>query len=259
MGISNEVKTAIRNTLINFSDNDIAFTPQAFLDILCDECRELGVNVSDGDWFIKWSAQFDDEIKAELAAMSAKTRDAFIAKIAQILQKRENERREIAQNALQKALAILKAKNIIDFSENLPLNAIDSKLGAILNESLAKTQTAQSANQTSDFFANIKAQKIPPTKEILLCLFSEKAFIKKMDSAAQNKLLSAFCAILIKNLDGKNVIGIYKNAIAIFSKSPINALRSEIESILQTSTFMLQNKPLRLEIDFKVVPFGELK
>ena len=289
--LNSEIKTAIKNTLLHFSDNNLDFNPQNFLDILCAECRNMGVKFSECDWFSAWSGRFEGAIKKELQNSPIKTRDDFIDKIAQICNhKRESIELADKSNAtktLQKALTLLKAHKIIDFNANLPLNAIDSKLSALLesNKSLESTksnestksaesnksleshestelrESTESHKKISHFLAHLGAQhiKIDKNQKILLCKFSEQTFIKTLDSHAHSRLLHSFCALLLNNLSSQNVIGIYKNAVAIFSKERIDALKSEIEKILEIHTFMLHNKPLRLKIDFVVVKFGELQ
>ena len=269
--ISNEVKIAIKNALLHFQNSDDDFNPQSFLDILCAECRAMGIKFSECDWFSAWSGRFDGAIKKELQNSPIKTRDDFIDKIAQICNHKHSfggESKE-ARKVLQKALTLLKAHNIVDIGANLPLNAIDSKLSAMLessefgesNESNLRHFGNFETQKISNFFAHLSAQhiKIDKNQKILLCKFSEQAFIKTLNLNAHNRLLHSFCAILINNLDAKNVIGIYKNAVAIFTKSHIDAIEREIERVLEANTFMLHNKPLRLKIDFEVVKFGELK
>lgn len=272
--LNSEIKTAIKNTLLHFSEHNLDFNPQSFLDILCAECRNMGVRFSECDWFSAWSGRFEGAIKKELQNSPIKTRDDFIDKIAQICNhKRESleiSDKSATTKALQKALALLKAHRIIDFSANLPLNTIDSKLSALLelgesaesNESHESRQMRESHNKKiNNFLANLGAQhiKIDKNQKILLCKFSEQAFIKTLDSHAHSRLLHSFCALLLNKLNSQNVIGIYKNAVAIFSKQHTDALKREIEKILEIHTFMLHNKPLRLKIDFSVVKFGELQ
>ena len=270
--ISNEVKIAIKNALLHFQNSDDDFNPQSFLDILCAECRSMGIKFNECDWFGAWSGRFDSAIKKELQNSPIKTHDDFIDKIAQICNHKHSfggESKEV-RKVLQKALALLKARGIVDIGENLPLNAIDSKLSALIESGESSESNLQhfgdfatnfKTQKISNFFANIGAQhiKIDKNQRILLCKFSEQAFIKKLDLNAHNRLLHSFCAILLNNLSAENVIGIYKNAVAIFTKSTIDAIKREIERILEANTFMLHNKPLRLKIDFEVVKFGELK
>lgn len=265
--ISNEVKIAIKNTLLHFQQNDLEFNPQSFLDILCAECRLMGVKFSDCDWFSLWSAKFGGTIKKELQNSPIKTRDDFIDKIAQICKHKAKKVESSDLNkALQKALALLKMRGIVEIDANLPLNAIDSQLSYLLESQESSEFAAHNfenagVRKISNFFANLSAQhlKIDKNQKILLCKFSEQAFIKKLDSNAHSRLLHSFCAILLNNLEAKNIIGIYKNAVAIFTKGTIDGLKREIERILEANTFMLHNKPLHLKIDFEVVKFGELK
>lgn len=265
--ISNEVKIAIKNTLLHFQQNDLEFNPQSFLDILCAECRLMGVKFSDCDWFSLWSAKFGGTIKKELQNSPIKTRDDFIDKIAQICKhKAKNVESSDLNKALQKALLLLKMRGIVEIDANLPLNAIDSQLSYLLESQESSEFAAHNfenagVRKISNFFANLSAQhlKIDKNQKILLCKFSEQAFIKKLDSNAHSRLLHSFCAILLNNLEAKNIIGIYKNTVAIFTKGTIDRLKREIERILEANTFMLHNKPLHLKIDFEVVKFGELK
>ena len=269
--LNSEIKTAIKNTLLHFSEHNLDFNPQSFLDILCAECRNMGVRFNECDWFSAWSGRFEGAIKKELQNSPIKTRDDFIDKIAQICNHKreslETSDKSTATKTLQKALALLKERGIIDFSANLPLNAIDSKLSALLEsaeirESHESREVRESHNKKiSNFLAHLGAQriKIDKNQKILLCKFSEQAFIKTLDSHAHNRLLHSFCALLLNKLNSQNVIGIYKNAVAIFSKQHTDALKREIEKILEINTFMLHNKPLRLKIDFSVVKFGELQ
>lgn len=266
--LNSEIKTAIKNTLLHFSEHNLDFNPQSFLDILCAECRNMGVRFNECDWFSAWSGRFEGAIKKELQNSPIKTRDDFIDKIAQICNHKreslETSDKSTATKALQKALALLKERGIIDFSANLPLNAIDSKISALLEsaEMRESHESRESHNKKiSNFLAHLGAQriKIDKNQKILLCKFSEQAFIKTLDSHAHNRLLHSFCALLLNKLNSQNVIGIYKNAVAIFSKQHIDALKREIEKILEINTFMLHNKPLRLKIDFSVVKFGELQ
>ncbi len=260
--LNNEIKTAIKNTLLHFSEHNLDFNPQSFLDILCAECRNMGVKFSECEWFSAWSGKFEGAIKKELQNSPIKTRDDFIDKIAQICNhKRETREVSDSTKALQKALTLLKERGIIDFSANLPLNAIDSKLTALLESTQIHEMHESSAKKISNFFANLSTAhiKIDKNQKILLCKFSEQAFVKKLDSHAHSRLLHSFCALLLNKLDSQNVVGIYKNAVAIFTKRPIDALKSEIEKILNINTFMLHNKPLRLKIDFQTIKFGELQ
>lgn len=166
--LNSEIKTAIKNTLLHFSEHNLDFNPQSFLDILCVECRNMGVRFNECDWFSAWSGRFEGMIKKELQNSPIKTRDDFIDKIAQIC----NHKRELlemsdkntATKTLQKALALLKARGIIDFSANLPLNAIDSKLSTLLevsesaesNESHESRQMRESHNKKiSNFLVNL--------------------------------------------------------------------------------------------------------
>ena len=267
--ISNEVKIAIKNTLLHFQNSDDDFNPQSFLDILCAECRAMGIKFSECDWFSAWSGRFEGAIKKELQNSPIKTRDDFIDKIAQICNHKHSfvgESKE-ARKVLQKALALLKVRGIVDIGANLPLNAIDSKLSALLElgefgkSNLKDFATNFKTQKIGNFFVHLSAQhiKIDKNQRILLCKFSEQAFIKTLDSNAHNRLLHSFCAILVEHLGAQNIIGIYKNAVAIFTKGTIDALKREIERVLEVNTFMLHNKPLRLKIDFEVVKFGELK
>lgn len=266
--LNSEIKTAIKNTLLHFSEHNLDFNPQSFLDILCAECRNMGARFNECDWFSAWSGRFEGAIKKELQNSPIKTRDDFIDKIAQICNHKreslETSDKSTATKTLQKALTLLKERGIIDFSANLPLNAIDSKLSTLLEsaEILESHESRESHNKKiSNFLAHLGAQhiKIDKNQKILLCKFSEQAFIKTLDSHAHNRLLHSFCALLLNKLNSQNVIGIYKNAVAIFSKQHTDALKREIEQILEINTFMLHNKPLRLKIDFSVVKFGELQ
>ena len=265
--ISNEVKIAIKNTLLHFQNSDNDFNPQSFLDILCAECRAMGIKFSECDWFSAWSGRFEGAIKKELQNSPIKTRDDFIDKITQICNHNFSGESKEARKVLQKALALLKMRGIVDISANLPLNAIDSRLDSLLKEressdfTESSTQKDFKTRKIGSFLANIGAgrTKIDKNQKILLCKFSEQAFIKTLDLGAENRLLHSFCALLLEHLGAQNIIGIYKNAVAIFTKSHISALEREIEKILDKHTFMLHNKPLRLKIDFEVVKFGELQ
>lgn len=263
--LNSEIKTAIKNTLLHFSDNNLEFNPQSFLDILCAECRNIGVIFNECDWFSTWSGKFEGAIKKELQNSPIKTRDDFIDKVAQICNHKhefyESGDKINATKTLQKALTLLKQHGIIDFSINLPLNALDLKLSAMI-ETHTSSESKFGARKISNFFANLDTQhiKIDKNQKILLCKFSEQTFIKKLDLHTHNRLLHSFCALLLNKLDTQNnVIGIYRNVVAIFSKQHIDTLKREIEKILEINTFMLNNKPLRLKIDFQVIKFGELQ
>lgn len=159
---------------------------------------------------------------------------------------------------LQKALLLLKERDIIDFSLDLPLTQIDSKLSSLLHE-------VQNLSSPKNILSLLNPHNAK--KEILLCKISEKNFIKKLDSTTRQRLLEALCELFIKSLDKKSIIGIYKDCIVIFPKIypktshkiAIDAVKSEILQILQSNTFMLHNKPLLLKMDFEIKKFGELK
>ena len=159
---------------------------------------------------------------------------------------------------LQKALLLLKERDIIDFSLDLPLTQIDSKLSSLLHE-------VQNLSSPKNILSLLNPHNAK--KEILLCKISEKNFIKKLDSTTRQRLLEALCELFIKRLDKKSIIGIYKDCIVIFPKIypktshkiAIDAVKSEILQILQSNTFMLHNKPLLLKMDFEIKKFGELK
>lgn len=263
MRLNNEIKIAIKNTFLYFQQHNLDFNPQSFSDILYAECRAMGVKFDESEWFSAWSGRFDSATKKELQNSPIKTRDDFIDKIAQIHNhKVKNTTSNDLAKILQKALMLLKLHNIIDFNANLPLNTLDTKLSALLSKShsLPQMEAKNEVRKISNFFANLNAQnlEIDKNQKILLCKFSEQSFLKKLDAKAYNRLLRSFCALLLDNLDTQNVIGIYKNAVAIFTKYPIDTFKVEIEHILDKHTFMLHNKPLRLKIAFEAVPFGEL-
>lgn len=159
---------------------------------------------------------------------------------------------------LQKALLLLKERDIIDFSLDLPLTQIDSKLSSLLHE-------VQNLSSLKNILSLLNPHNAK--KEILLCKISEKNFIKKLDSTTRQRLLETLCELFIKRLDKKSIIGIYKDCIVIFPKIypktshkiAIDAVKSEILQILQSNTFMLHNKPLLLKMDFEIKKFGELK
>lgn len=159
---------------------------------------------------------------------------------------------------LQKALLLLKERDIIDFSPDLPLTQIDSKLSSLLHE-------VQNLSSPKNILSLLNPHNAK--KEILLCKISEKNFIKKLDSTTRQRLLETLCELFIKSLDKKSIIGIYKDCIVIFPKIypktshkiAIDAVKSEILQILQSNTFMLHNKPLLLKMDFEIKKFGELK
>ena len=159
---------------------------------------------------------------------------------------------------LQKALLLLKERDIIDFSPDLPLTQIDSKLSSLLHE-------VQNLSSPKNILSLLNPHNAK--KEILLCKISEKNFIKKLDSTTRQRLLETLCELFIKRLDKKSIIGIYKDCIVIFPKIytktshkiAIDAVKSEILQILQSNTFMLHNKPLLLKMDFEIKKFGELK
>lgn len=192
-----------------------------FLAILKDECKNLSLNIKDSD-----------------------TKDS----------------NEPCLATLQKALLLLKERNIIDFSLDLPLTQIDSKLSSMLQ--INKVQNLSSPKNILSLLNPHNAKK-----EILLCKISEKNFIKKLDSITRQRLLETLCELFIKSLDKKSIIGIYKDCIVIFPKIyaktshkiAIDAVKSEILQILQSNTFMLNNKPLLLQMDFEIKKFGELK
>lgn len=245
--LNSEIKTAIKNALLHFSDKD--FNPQSFLDILCAECRNIGIKFDECDWFSAWSAKFEGAIRKELARNPIKTRDDFIDKIAQIMKNRHDSS-EILR-VLEKSLRLLREKNIIDFSEKMPLNIIDSKLSVLLSSDKMAIESCDDFLQKVQNFG-----AIPQKKEILLCVLKVD---KKLDSRAFEKLLNSSAMILINHLDAKNIIGIYKNTIAILPRSEAKSLQSKVESALKNRTFIFRNKPLRLKIDFKILPFGSLK
>lgn len=159
---------------------------------------------------------------------------------------------------LKKALLLLKERDIIDFSPDLPLMQIDSKLSSLLHE-------VQNLSSPQNILSLLNPHNAK--KEILLCKISEKNFIKKLDSTTRQRLLEALCELFIKSLDKKSIIGIYKDCIVIFPKIypktshkiAIDAVKGEILQILQSNTFMLHNKPLLLQMDFEIKKFGELK
>lgn len=190
-----------------------------FLAILKDECKNLSLNIKDSD-----------------------TQDS----------------NEPCLATLKKALLLLKERDIIDFSLDLPLMQIDSKLSSLLHE-------AQNLSSPQNILSLLSPHNAK--KEILLCKISEKNFIKKLDSTTRQRLLEALCELFIKSLDKKSIIGIYKDCIVIFPKIytktshkvAIDAVKSEILQILQSNTFMLHNKPLLLQMDFEIKKFGELK
>lgn len=190
-----------------------------FLAILKDECKNLSLNIKDSD-----------------------TKDSDEPCLA----------------TLKKALLLLKERDIIDFSLDLPLMQIDSKLSSLLHE-------VQNLSSPQNILSLLNPHNAK--KEILLCKISEKNFIKKLDSTTRQRLLEALCELFIKSLDKKSIIGIYKDCIVIFPKIytktshkiAIDAVKSEILQILQSNTFMLHNKPLLLQMDFEIKKFGELK
>lgn len=173
-----------------------------------------------------------------------------------------NAKNDDCFNTLQKALQLLKQNNIIDFDCNLPLDAINAKLSLLLQtqmQTLIETQTSQTS--TLPFLNQQNAKK-----EILLCKISEKNLIKKLDSTTREKLLSTLCDLFIKHFNKKSIVGIYKDSIAIFPKIDANTshkitidtIKREILEILESNTFMLHNKPLKLAVEIVIKKCGEL-
>lgn len=161
-------------------------------------------------------------------------------------------------NTLQKALMLLKYHNIIDFSCDLPLEKIDSKLSLLLENTKELLAIPQNSPNILSFLNENNAKK-----DILLCKISQKTFIKKLDSATREKLLKTMCDLFVTFLDKKGIVGIYKDSIVILPKishkNNISEMKSHILDILQHNTFMFHNKPLRLQVDFVVKKFGQLK
>lgn len=258
-----KIKKAAHKAFSYIKDNKLDFTPESYEKAFCEQAKILGFSFEECDWFGAWCARFEGALRRELYNYPIKTKDDFIAVVARF--SAESEPQGDALRALDKALKILKKKNIANIAPGLPISAIDAQLGAILREDSAQDSQKDSKKlldkmQLKNVVADCYAADFG-----LLCSIKEASEIRqKLGLEAFNKLFSAFYGIILQNAAPSDTVGVYdENTIALIPQNgnakKAQATAARVQEAVAKSTFIYAEQKISVSIEARLVKLGDLR
>ncbi len=260
-----KLKQVIKNSFIYMKDNNLDFSPESYLEAFCKQAKLLNLDSDECEWFNRWSNKFESHIKKELCNHPIKNKDDFINILSSIINTKTSLDDNYCIKILEKALRILKSKNIIDINPKLTLEAIDKKLTDFINgDSNDLFNFVHSSNLLTRNNILLKAHSFNDGYVLICDICCFDSIRDQFGLEALEKLLNAFYRILLNTMDSDVSIGIYGeySIIILLPNYDIDMARlcsKNIQDAINNSKFVYENRDVDISINIDLLHIKDLK